>query len=135
MFYAITDAIEPVELAEAKAHLYVTHNADDAMIEALIASARETVERHTGLALVDADYAWTQESAEVPLRPSEVTYTDGVATGFTTTAAPLPPGLRAAILLIVGDLYALRESNVQGAIEPNPTVQMLMFPHRINLGV
>jgi uncharacterized phiE125 gp8 family phage protein len=45
-------AVEPVSLAEAKAHLRVEHNEDDDTIAALIAGARVHVEAQTRRALV-----------------------------------------------------------------------------------
>jgi uncharacterized phiE125 gp8 family phage protein len=44
--------VEPVNLAEAKAHLRVTHADDDIYISTLIKTARMTVESQTGLALI-----------------------------------------------------------------------------------
>ena len=46
-------AVEPVSLADAKAHLRVTHDADDALIEGLVSAARSHVEREAGLALIE----------------------------------------------------------------------------------
>jgi uncharacterized phiE125 gp8 family phage protein len=45
-------AVEPVSLAEAKAHLRVEHNDDDATIAALLAGARIHVECQTRRALI-----------------------------------------------------------------------------------
>jgi len=46
-------AVEPVTLVEAKAHLYVTHGDDDALIGAYIAAAREDAEHRLQRALVE----------------------------------------------------------------------------------
>ncbi len=51
----IAPLVEPVTLAEAKNYCRVTITADDALINLLIASARETIEVATGLSLVPKD--------------------------------------------------------------------------------
>lgn len=45
-------ATEPVSLSDAKAHLAVTHSADDALIGSLVKAARRHVEHVTGLRLI-----------------------------------------------------------------------------------
>ena len=67
--------VEPVTLEEAKHHLRVDHDADDALIQSLITAARETVERFTGRALAAASYRWASEGYApyvLPLWPSSV---------------------------------------------------------------
>jgi uncharacterized phiE125 gp8 family phage protein len=49
-------AVEPVALAEVKAHLRVTSASEDALISNLIASAREEVEAATGIALITQNW-------------------------------------------------------------------------------
>ena len=50
-------ATEPVSLAEAKAHLRVTHNDDDAYITTLIKTARQGIEAQTGLGLISQGWS------------------------------------------------------------------------------
>lgn len=49
-------AVEPVTLAEAKAHLRVTDTAEDVLIANLIKAAREEVEAAAGIALISQDW-------------------------------------------------------------------------------
>jgi len=58
----IAPAEEPVSLAEARAHLRVEHSADDALIGALIAAAREAAETRTGRALVTQRWRLTLDT-------------------------------------------------------------------------
>ena len=46
-------AVEPVSLPDAKAHLRITHDAEDGLIEGLVTAARQHVEREAGLALIE----------------------------------------------------------------------------------
>jgi uncharacterized phiE125 gp8 family phage protein len=68
-------AVEPVALAEAKAHLRVDGTAEDTLIASLIVAARLNVEAAAGLALVTQGWsyfldAWPRGSAlKLPLRP------------------------------------------------------------------
>ena len=61
MTYALVaaPAAMPVTLADAKAHLRVTSDAEDDMITGLIAAATHYLERDTGQALIDQQWrAW-----------------------------------------------------------------------------
>ncbi|HVZ70429.1 MAG TPA: head-tail connector protein [Rhizomicrobium sp.] len=70
-------AIEPVTLAEAKAHLKVDVTGDDALIGALIAAARARAEWHTGRAFITQSWVlwldnWPERNCvEIPLPPSQ----------------------------------------------------------------
>ncbi len=66
-------AVEPVTLAEAKAHLKLDTGADDTLVTALIAAARARAEWHTGRALIAQGWtlwldAWP-DVVEIPLPP------------------------------------------------------------------
>lgn len=50
--------LEPVTLAEAKAHLRVDHSDDDTYINGLISAARTYLEAYLGLALISRTYVW-----------------------------------------------------------------------------
>jgi uncharacterized phiE125 gp8 family phage protein len=68
-------AAEPVSLAEAKAHLRITHNDEDALLGALIASARRIAEARTGLCFLAQGWTlfrddWPEDGMiEIPLSP------------------------------------------------------------------
>ncbi|WP_274629677.1 head-tail connector protein [Arvimicrobium flavum] len=53
LFRTVEPAVEPVTLAEAKAHLRLDHDSEDGLVSGLIRAARDEVERSTGLALID----------------------------------------------------------------------------------
>lgn len=77
-FYDIVDqpAEEPVTVAEAKAHLRVTHALDDDAIEENIAAARRYLESQWGIAIIEQTWRavvdeWPDDG--VALRPHPVT--------------------------------------------------------------
>jgi uncharacterized phiE125 gp8 family phage protein len=52
---------------------------------------------------------------------------------FTAGYTAVPAPLQAAVLLIVGDLYANREAKQAADLGTNPTVARLLFPYRMML--
>lgn len=66
--------------------------------------------------------------------PTPRSQSGAVAVVFTcgTAAADVPAAIKAAILLMIGDLYASREAVVTGTIvAENPTVAALIAPYRL----
>lgn len=92
----VEPSVEPVSLAEAKAHLRVDVTDDDTLITAMIQAAREYIEDATGRALINQTWrlslnAWPEvDYIELPRPPlasvTSVAYTgsDGTAYTFST---------------------------------------------------
>lgn len=94
-----------VTLEEAKAHLRVDGDGEDGDITLKLAAAED-------------------HAAQFLNRP--IPWTD--AEGATV---PVPASVKAAVLLILGDLYAVREGAVVGdTVVANPTVERLLMPFR-----
>lgn len=97
-------------LEEIKAHLRVDGSAEDAQLT-LLGEAAE-------------DYATQYLNRSLP-------WLDDLG-----APVPVPASIRAALLLIVGDLYENREGVVVGTIVAvNPTVERLLHFYRVGLGV
>ena len=82
------------------------------------------------IALAD-DYRWDADRGALTLgtwlEPS---------VAFTTVPDPVPEALKAAMKLIVADLYENTEGTITGTIVArHPGLDMLMWPYRRNLGV
>lgn len=82
--------------------------------------ARQTVD--------PADYVADLGRSTIALAPGD-DWT-ALSVEFTTAPANIPAALKAAILLIVGDLVANTEASVEKPLVENPAVQNLMFPYR-----
>lgn len=92
MVMTAAPAVEPVTLAQAKAHLRVDDASEDAYISSLIVTSRLQIEAALGLALITQSWRWTIDdwpacaALELPIRPVqqigsiEVTHATGVAT-------------------------------------------------------
>lgn len=52
---------------------------------------------------------------------------------FTAGYVDVPAPLKAAVLLLVGDLYANREAKQEADLGDNPTVGRLLWPYRVML--
>lgn len=134
MLRVVTQAtVEPVTLDEAKLHLRADDDSDT-LIGALITAAREIVERQTGYALAAASYEWTPEGDRtdpLPILPGTMTSAVGeYPILFTAMPGVVPVALKAAIMLLIGDLFANREAGTDKPLAENPAVQNLIWPFR-----
>lgn len=97
-------------LDEIKAHLRLDGSEEDAHLELLNSAAEDYATQYLGRSL-----PWLDDAG---------------------AALPVPGGVRAALLLVIGDLYENREGVVTGTIVAvNPTVERLLHFHRIGIGV
>ena len=104
-----------LDLATVKLHLRVDDSAEDALIGLYVTAAEESAMQFLGRTI----------------------YATELAQGLDTAGIVINPAIQAALLLIVGHLYANREDVLAGvsvAQLPNGS-QYLMQPYRIGMGV
>jgi uncharacterized phiE125 gp8 family phage protein len=140
-FEIVTDlAVEPVTLQEAKDYMRISSESENDLIEELITSARERIEKYTGLSLglktLKAYWFYFHIPAEIPYGPVtainsvvddndvELEYTarglqyktleaystQGLAIEYEAGFAVCPKGLKLAILKQVSTDYENREN-------------------------
>ena len=89
-------AVEPVSLAQAKAHLRVDESAEDALIGSLITTSRLHIEAALDLALVNQSWTWSVDAwpsrkpLVMPLRPVSTVVSVSVLDGNDTAHAASP---------------------------------------------
>lgn len=96
--------VEPITLAEAKAHMRIDHTAEDTVISDMITAARQALEDTSGLALITQSWremldAWPTSGhgniVDLPKRPVQsitsvkITSLDGTQATLPTTAYEL----------------------------------------------
>ena len=135
LFLVTAPAIEPVSLAEAKAHCRVDVADEDALIDTLRVAARQYVETFTRRPLItqtwddkrDGFPCGSDEALELPLPPvssiTSVTYTatDGTSTVWSsalyTTDLPTGPKAEPArIVPIYGEVYPTTRSVINNVV-------------------
>jgi uncharacterized phiE125 gp8 family phage protein len=183
-------AAEPLLLDEAREHLRVDTDDEDALIASQLVAARMHIETITGRQLLPATWelqidGFPDEPITLPRSPvisvESIAHLDGTGAlqtlpptdyqllaGSSPTSDPaqvvpafgrtwpgvvampnavrvrfvagyadedaVPQPLKAAILLVLGDLYANREAQVPGAamqLSANPAVEALLAPYRL----
>lgn len=88
-----------------------------------------------------AEASWSFDAERQELRPA-TSWPAGsdlrfeAQAGDASTAPVVPPAIRAAMLLYLGDLFELRQAHVVGApIAVNPAAESLMMPYRVRMGL
>jgi uncharacterized phage protein (predicted DNA packaging) len=95
-----------VSLSDAKAHLRVLDTSEDALIVLYIDAASDNIQSYL--------------NREIPVDNS----------------GNVPASIKAACLLMVGDLFENREAQLtSGGIIENPAVKNLLYPHRKDIGI
>jgi len=97
LFRTVEPALEPVTLLEAKQELRIEHDADDALISALIRAAREEFEASTAMALIDQHWRlaldrWPRGGVVLLKRGPVKEVTSVTVYGFDGEAMVLDPG-------------------------------------------
>ena len=92
---SIQPVVEPVSLAEAKAHLRVDGEAEDDLIMGLISAAREWVEVYLDRTLITTQWTMKLDSFPTMARQLSEAYMDRtfIATQMTTRADIFPPDI------------------------------------------
>lgn len=103
---------EPLTLEEAKLHLRITQDADDALLLSLIMTARMICEADTGLALIRRHYSlWLDQWPQQPRRDWWDGIREGAGTGMQDTIyLPRPP------LVAVSDVLVYAENGTYSAL-------------------
>lgn len=110
---AVAPTVEPVSLTEAKAHCRVDHAADDPLISALIAGAREYVEGRLDATLITSTLAarydnfpaWELILPRPPMLQGNVTVSYIDAGGQTVTMTSSAGGFRVDYHVTPGRIY------------------------------
>lgn len=95
LYRSVQPVVEPVSLAEAKAHLRVDSEAEDDLILALIQAAREWVEVYLDRTLITTQWTMTLDSFPTMARQLSEAYVDRtfIATQMSVRADIFPPDI------------------------------------------
>lgn len=104
--------VDLVTLVEIKAHLRISHSDEDALLEIYSKATQE--------------YICNYINQDIP--------------GLADSPPAPPESLKGVALLMIADLYENREGSAMvlsggAGITPNPNVEKLMYPYRVDIGI
>lgn len=94
-------------LTEIKSHLRIDQNAEDALLQIYLDAAEDYIEKFLNQPII----------------------------GKADSPISTPSAIKAAALLIIGDMYENREGAGEKEIKENPAVSRLLHPYRIGIGI
>lgn len=97
-----------VTLQEIKNHLRITGASEDALLSLYAEAAREKILNFLNTVVIEGE-------SDSPLA--------------------VPFAIKAAMLLIIGDLYENREAQSEKPLQENKTVMDLLYPLRVDIGL
>lgn len=109
-------AVEPVTVAEAKAHLRVDISDDDAYIGTLITAAREWVEAYLDRTLVNTQ--WVMRLDSFPLEDIELPRPPMVSSGTATSVSVTYTYTSGATAVYSSSSYRVDRASTPGAVRP-----------------
>lgn len=96
-----------VTITEVKAHLRITSNVEDALLQLYMDAANDRIENYINRPIPDN----------------------------TDSPPTAPAAIKAAALLIISDMYENREGAGEKEIKENPALKSLLYPYRVELGI
>jgi uncharacterized phage protein (predicted DNA packaging) len=96
-----------VTLTEIKNHLRIDQSAEDDLLNLYLSAATDWIEKYINQPVI----------------------------GLADSPISTPAAIKAACLLIIGDMYENREGAGEKEIKENPAVQRLLHFYRIGIGI
>lgn len=91
-----------------------------------LSASKYTVDTSKFVGRIVPAYGESWPSTYGHIEDVEVTYVAGYG-----AAAAVPEAIKAAIKLLVADMYEHREAGTEGRVESNPTVERLLWAYRV----
>jgi len=104
-------------------------------VEQTLSSANYELDTYVTPAVIRPVYNYTYPNILNVANAVKISYVAGFTDGDSPDTYPMPVAIKQAMLLVIGDLYANREAQVEKVLSENKTVQNLLHFYRIEIGV